>query len=95
MADLPNPPILSTNGTYEVATDPGREYLLTLYGVWDSGEIVLWAWNEALEDYTSVQSGSWTTDTEVRFVAPSHTVRLALSGVGAGTAIGVTLIPLV
>lgn len=93
MADLPNPPLISANDTYEVVTDPGRQYLLTLKGVWDSGEITLDAWNQGLATWASVDGGPYTTDTELRLVAPSGKLRIALSGVGANTAISVTLIP--
>ena len=92
MANLIPPSIITTDGNYELNTRPAREHLLTLKGTWDGATVTMTTYNDALGAYTAVDNGSWTANAEERFVAPSGTIRLALSNDGATTSIGVTLI---
>jgi len=95
MANFIPPGLITIDGDYEINTRPGREHLLTLKGTWDSATVTMTAYNDATATYTSVDGGSWTADSETRFVAPSSTIRLAITNDGASTSIGVTLIQIV
>lgn len=94
MPALPDPPILTTNGVYEVPVEVGREYLLTLKGAWDGASIELFFYSAALSDYTPVDGGSWTANAEIRLVAPSPLAALVVGNDGASTEVGVTFIPI-
>jgi hypothetical protein len=95
MANFIPPAIITTDGNYEINTRPGREHLLTLKGTWAGATVTMTAYNDATGTYTSVDSGSWTADAEVRFIAPSGNIRLAMTNDDATTSIGVTLIQIV
>jgi hypothetical protein len=96
MSALPSPALLTTDGDYDLTgIAPGKEYLLTLKGTFDGATVALTTHNNALDSYTEVTDGSWTDETEIRFIAPSRKVRLTVTNDGASTSIGVTLIPLV
>ncbi len=94
MPDLPNPPLLTANGTYEVDVTTGREYLLTLKGNWDGAELNLTSWNHGLGTWSAVDGADWINDDEVRLVAPSSRLRFGLVLGGPGAAISITLIPI-
>ena len=95
MANFIPPGTITTDGDYELNTRPGREHLLTLKGTWDGATITMTAYNDALGSYTSVDGGSWTADSETRFIAPSDNIRLTMTNDGASTSIGTTLIQII
>ncbi len=90
MSALPNPPLITNNGDYDIPTEIGWAYLLTLKGNFD-GATVTMKMKSAVVDatYDDVTDGSWTADAEVNFRPTSATTRLTVSGSGAGTAIRV------
>ena len=86
--------ILTVDGNYEFRTRVGVEHLLTLKGTFDGATVTLTAFNDATSTFTSVDGGSWTAESETRFIAPSDQIRLAITNDGASTSIAVNLIPL-
>lgn len=94
MANFIPPGTITTDGNYEINTRPGREHLLTLKGTWDGATVTLYAYDDAAADYVAVLDGAFTADAEPRIVAPSTSIRLALSNDGASTSIKVSLTPI-
>ena len=92
--NLSPPTILTLDGDYEFRTRVGVEHLLTLKGTFDGATVTLTAYNDATNDFTSVDGGSWTAEAEIRFIAPSDQIRLAITNDGASTSIAVNLIPI-
>ena len=94
MANLPNPPLITDDGDFDLDVSAGREYLLTLKGTWDGATVTLAARDSGLGTYVAVEDGSWSANAEARLVPPSYGIRFALTGAGASTSISVTLIPI-
>lgn len=86
---------IEADGSYTAEVTAGKQYLLTLKGVFDGATVALQTWNDVLSDFSDVADGTWTAEAEIRFVAPSNKVLLVVTNDGASTAIGVTLTPLV
>ncbi len=94
MADLPNPPLLTADGDFDVAVTAGREYLLTVKGTWDGATITLSAEDPGLDSFVAVADGSWTANAEARLVPPGR-LRFTVSTAGGSTSVSVTLIPII
>ena len=87
--------ILTVDGDYEFDTRTGHEHLLTLKGTFDGATVTLTAFNNATNAYTSVDGGSWTAESETRFIAPSGSIKLTVTHDGASTSIAVNLLPII
>ena len=85
---------LTADGDYQFATKQGHKHMLTLKGTFDGATVVMTAYNNALQDYTSVNGGSWTAETEINFYAPSDLINLSVSSASGSTVIGVNLLPI-
>lgn len=94
MPALPNPPVITANGSYEVPVSTGQQYLFTLKGAFGGGTVTLSTRSNANNGtFDSVEGGAFTAPTEQTFIAPSGELRLTLSGASSST-ITVTLTPL-
>ena len=90
MAALPNPPLLTANGDYDIKVAVGRAYLLTLNGTWGGATITMKVRNDAVDGtFNNVIDGAFTADTEQDFRSPSQIVRLTVSDATGTTSIAV------
>jgi hypothetical protein len=90
MADLPNPPVITTDGDYDVTVSAGREYLVTVAGTWNGATVTLYAYDHGLEDFVAVEDAAWTANAELRYVPRASRLRLTLTNDGASTSLSVT-----
>lgn len=89
--------LITTDGEYTLdRLQPGREYLLTMKGVWGGGTLELFFYNGASTSPEAVDDGSWDGSgaTEARFIAPSTSLLLYMSG-SSGAELKITIKPIV
>jgi hypothetical protein len=89
MADLPNPPLITADGDYDIKVDVGHAYLLVLKGTWNGATVTLKTRNDATGGYDAVTDGAFTADAEINFRPPTLILRLTVSGAGGSTSISV------
>ncbi len=95
MADLPSPARLVANGEYALPhLVPGKEYLMTLKGTFDTATVKLEVYNDALGEFHDIDDGSWTAITDQRIIFPSRNAQLVVSGITGVADIAFTLIPI-
>lgn len=73
---------ITSNGSYDFVTCPGKEYVFRASGTFGSGTVTL-LWVEgsstgAIEDFNGPIS--YTSNGATQFRAPSNTVRVTLAG---------------
>lgn len=93
MAALPDPPVLTTDGNYDLANlDPGREYRLELTGTFDGATVALQQWDGSA--FVAGSQGPWTAAGSADVVARASSARFVVSNDGASTSITVSLVPI-
>tara|TARA_R110000868_G_scaffold104308_2_gene287309 strand:- start:935 stop:1237 length:303 start_codon:yes stop_codon:yes gene_type:complete len=88
---LPNPPLITENGDYDITVEPGSAYLLCLKGNWSAATTVtLKTSSEAIPgNFNNVIDGVFTADTEQDYRPPSDIVRLSVTGADEFTSLEV------
>jgi hypothetical protein len=99
MALLSNNNPITANGTYDVPNMvPGKRYLLTIKGFISTAEMVLLANCGPNRSFEPIENSELSQNrTELRFVAPSTTLRLSVIGEyspDGSPSIQVTIIPI-
>tara|TARA_R110002167_G_scaffold56440_7_gene160136 strand:+ start:1088 stop:1393 length:306 start_codon:yes stop_codon:yes gene_type:complete len=94
MADLPDPAILTVNGSYDIPVAVAREHLFALKGVFGGATVTMTTRSDTDQSgatFDSVTDGAWTDETEQLFAAPSQIARLTVTNAGGSTAIRVLM----
>lgn len=94
MAAIPNPPLITANGTYDIPVTKGQAHLFTLKGEFGGATVTLSSLSNGVPDtFETIESASWTAATETNVRPPSKLLRLTVTNASGTTAISVTLIP--
>jgi hypothetical protein len=94
MADLPSNSKITSTGNYDVRTIPGKEYLFCAKGTGHA--VSLSYYNNTLDDFIAIDNSDLpnaNSETEIRIVAPTQTLRISCSSVGS-IGVFITIIPI-
>lgn len=92
MPALPNPAILTANGSYDIKLRAGFKYLLTLKGVFGGATVAITTKapsDQSGETFDTVTGGTWTAGTEQILISPSDLARLTVTNSSGTTSIRV------
>jgi hypothetical protein len=94
MAAIPNPPLITANGTYDIPVTKGQAHLFTLKGTFGGATFALTSLSNGVPGtFDTITDASWTAATETNIRPPSKLLRLSVTNASGTTAVSVTLIP--
>ena len=81
MSDLYRNNPIPSNGVYDISVDSGNFYLFTLKGNFGGATVVMTIQSDVDNSvFDSVDSGSWTAQTEKTLIPSGSVIRLTVTG---------------